>query len=57
MVYKYVYNKIAELKHEQKTVRFCLDVCSIIREGLPYLPHLGKLTFGLLHAALATKQR
>ncbi len=24
---------------------------------LPYLPHLGKLTFGLLHAALATKQR
>ncbi len=47
----------SELKREQKAVRFCLAVCSINCEVLPYLPHLEKLTFGLLHAALATKQR
>ncbi len=43
-------------KRGQKTVRLCLAVCSIKCEVLPYLHHLGKLTFGLLHAASATKQ-
>ncbi len=56
MVCKYVSNKISELKHD-KTLRFCLAVCSINCEVLPYLPHLVKLTFGLFHVALATKQR
>ncbi len=49
--------KSFELKREQNTVRFCLAVCSINCEVLPYLPNLGKLTFGLIHATLATKQR
>ncbi len=40
-----------------KKLRFCLAVCSINCEVLSYLLHLGKLTFGLLHADLATKQR
>ncbi len=42
---------------KKNTVRFCLVVCSINCEVLSYLPHFGKLTFGLFHAALTTKQR
>ncbi len=57
MVCKYVSNKISELKRENKTVRLCLAVCSINYEVLPYLPHIGKLTCGLFHVALATTQR
>ncbi len=56
MVRKYVWNEIFELKCEQKTMRLCLAVYSIYCEVLPYLHHLGKLTFGLLHAASVTKQ-
>ncbi len=41
----------------KKIVKLCLAVCSIDCEVLPYFPHLGKLTFGLLHEASATKQR
>ncbi len=35
----------------------CLAMCLINCEVLPYLHHIGKHTFGLIHAALATKQR
>ncbi len=37
----------------------CVCVCVCVRypEVLPYLHHLEKLTFGLLHADLAAKQR
>ncbi len=56
MICKYVQNETSELKGGNNTVRLCLAVCSIICEVLPYLQHLGKVTFGLLHAASATKQ-
>ncbi len=42
---------------DTKTVRLHLAVCSITCEAFPFLPHPGKLTLGLLHAASATKQR
>ncbi len=56
MVCKYVYTEISELKLGHKPVRLPLAVCSINCKVMPYLHHLGKLTFGLLHAASATKQ-
>ncbi len=46
---------MCKINVKKKTVRFCLALCSINCEVLPYLPHLGKLTCGLFHAALATK--
>ncbi len=45
-------NEISELKRGHKTV---LAICSINGEVLPYLCHLRKLTFGLVHATSATK--
>ncbi len=48
---------MSELKRGQKTVRLCLAVCTVNCEVLPYLHQLGKLGFGLLHAASATKHR
>ncbi len=48
---------MCKIKSLNKKLRFCLAVCSINCEVLPYLPHLGKLACGLFHAALATKQR
>ncbi len=45
----------SELNHENKTD--CVWLCVQSTEVVPYLPHLGKLTCGLFHAALATKQR
>ncbi len=56
MVCKYVEHKFSELKRGQKIARLCLGVFSINCEVLAYLYHLGKLTFGLLHAASATKK-
>ncbi len=56
MVCKYAKNEISKLKCGQKSVRLCLDVCSINCEVLSYLQHIGKLKFGFLHAASATKQ-
>ncbi len=43
-------NEIFELKRRQKTLSRCLDMCSINCKVLPYLPNVGKLSFGLLHA-------
>ncbi len=51
MVCKYVQNEISELQREQNVLRLCLPVCLVNCEALPYLQHLGILTFGPVHEA------
>ncbi len=56
MVYKYELNKISELKREQNVVRLFLPVCLVNCKALPYLQHIGILTFEPVHEASATSK-
>ncbi len=41
----------SELKREHNVVRLYLPVCLVNCEALPYLQHIGILTFGRVHEA------
>ncbi len=56
MVYKYVSDKISELKREQNVVRLFLPVCLVNCEALPYLQHIAILTFEPVYGASATSK-
>ncbi len=47
---------MTDLKREQNVVRLYLLVCLVNCEGLPYLHHLGMLTFRPVHETSVTSK-
>ncbi len=57
MVCKCVQNGISELKRGHKCVRLYLPVCLVNCEILPYLQHIGVITFGHVHESYVVSEQ